>query len=106
MQPVSLPRWAHPVNIIVDENIKATIILCNQFLFPGGVLNSRPNFKGWPWRSSLLGKEGSEDEGGEGKLGGEKGKKTTPEGTQFLTLSHPFVSDNNELCERKGELSS
>ena len=30
-----------------------------------------------------------------------KGKKTTPEGTQFLTLSHPFVSDNNELCERK-----
>ena len=23
-------RWAHPVNIIVDENIKATIILCNQ----------------------------------------------------------------------------
>ena len=35
-----------------------------------------------------------------------KGKKTTPEGTQFLTLSHPFVSDNNELCERKGELSS
>ena len=35
-----------------------------------------------------------------------KGKKTTPEVSQFLTLSHPFVSDNNELCERKGELSS
>ena len=30
-----------------------------------------------------------------------KGKKTTPEGSQFLNLSHPFMSDNNELCERK-----
>merc|ERR1711940_299984 len=40
VQPVSLPRWAHPVNIIVDENIKATIVLCNQFLFTGGPIQS------------------------------------------------------------------
>ena len=30
-----------------------------------------------------------------------KGKKTTPEGSKFLTLSHPFVGDNNELCYKK-----
>ena len=37
-----------------------------------------------------------------------KGKKTTPEGSKFLTFSPfpPFVNDNNELCERKQKLSS
>ena len=30
-----------------------------------------------------------------------KGKKTTPEGSKFLTFSPLFVSDNNELFERK-----
>ena len=30
-----------------------------------------------------------------------KGKKATPEGSKFLTLSHPFVGDNNELCYKK-----
>ena len=55
-----------------------------------------------PRRSSLLGKERSEDEGGEGKLGREReGKETTPEGSKFLTFSPPFVSDNNELSEKK-----
>ena len=78
--------------------------VCNQFLFPGGpiqstslwtrppwptssatsfssqeeggVLNSRPRLHGGgARRSSLLGKEGSEDDGGEGKLGGEGGEK-------------------------------
>ena len=77
--------------------------MCNQFLFPGGpiqstslwtrppwptssatsfssqeggVLNSRPRLHGGgARRSSLLGKEGSEDDGGEGKLGGEGGEK-------------------------------
>ena len=42
----------------------------------GGVLNSRPRLHGGgARRSSLLGKEGSEDDGGEGKLGGEGGEK-------------------------------
>ena len=51
-----------------------------------------------PRRSSLLGKERSEDEGGEGKLGREReGKETTPEGSKFLTFSPPFLSNNNEL---------
>ena len=30
-----------------------------------------------------------------------KGKKATPEGSKFITLSHPFVGDNNELCYKK-----
>ena len=30
---------------------------------------------GWPRKSSILGKEGFEDDGGEGKLGGEGGEK-------------------------------
>ena len=30
-----------------------------------------------------------------------KGTKATPEGSKFLTLSHPFVGDNNELCYKK-----
>ena len=101
VQPVSLPRWAHPVNIIVDETIKATIIWCNQFssqeVFSTPGLTSRGGHGGvlYSARRGLRTKE--ERENWEER----KGKKTTPEGTQFLTLSHPFVSDNNELCERK-----
>ena len=63
--------------------------LCNQFSFPRKEVSSTPGpdfkwAKAWPAlvfifgggarRSSLLGKEGSEDEGGEGKLGGEGGE--------------------------------
>ena len=45
-------------------------------------------FGGLARRSFSLGKEGSEDDGGEGKLGGEGGEKR-----KFLTFSPPF-------CER------
>ena len=63
--------------------------LCNQFSFPTKEVSSTPGpdskwAKAWPTlvfifgggarRSYLLGKEGSEEKGGEGKLGGEGGQ--------------------------------
>ena len=69
------PRWwSHPANIIVDQ-ITMAIFQCIQFIFPrpllqgwrlGGVLNSA--------RKGLRMTEAREN------LGGEGGKKTTPEG--------------------------
>ena len=51
-------------------------------------------------------RRGFEDEGGEGRLGGEKRKENNPGGVQVFNLFPPFVNDNNELCERKQKLSS
>ena len=52
-------------------------------------------------------RRGFEDEGGEGRLGGEKRKENNPWGVQVFNLfTPPFVNDNNELCERKRKLSS
>ena len=75
----SLPRWAHPVNIIVDEINKAITILCNQF--SSQEVSSTPGPDSMGNQGEGLGgvlysaRKGSEDDGGEGKLGGEGGEK-------------------------------
>ena len=107
VEPVSLPRWAHPVKSTSLwtrppwPTSSATSFSSQEVSSTPG-LTSRDGHGGvlYSARRGLRTKEEREN------WGERKGKKTTPEGTQFLTLSHPFVSDNNELCERKGELSS
>ena len=75
-------RWAHPVNIIVDEINKAITILCNQF--SSQEVSSTPGPDSMGNQGDGLGgvldsaRRGFEDEGGEGRLGGEKRKENNP----------------------------
>ena len=85
VQPVSLPRKEVSSTPGPDS-------MGNQGEGLGGVLDSA--------RRGLRTKEARED------WEERKGKKTTPEGSKFLTFSPSFVNDNNELCERKRKLSS
>ena len=98
--------------------------VCNKFLFPTPGPDSMGNqvivYPRQPTERELLGSPLWQGEG----LGGvlysarrglrrkearenweereeRKGKKTTPEGSKFLTFLPLFVSDNNELFERK-----
>ena len=90
-----MKAWAHPVNIIVDEITRAIIILCNQFLFPG---RRCPQLQApTPWETKgrgseeFLTRQGGVLRTKEAKEDWEerKGKKTTPEGSKFLTFSPP-----------------
>ena len=79
VQPVSLPRRCPQLQAPTPWETKG--MGSEEFLTrQGGVLRTKEAKEDWEER---------------------KGKKTTPEGSKFLTFSPLFVSDNNELFERK-----